>query len=411
MSEWDYTGVNRSGQRVTGSVEASTEGELRMILRGQGVRPTRIGKKGALNSDIGALLRGFFGSGMPRVSSASLANFTRQMQVLVSSGIPLVQAIEILADQTPDPGLRSIGLACKERVSQGSFLWEALSNYIPSIPRVYVSMVRAGESAGALDTVLDRLAKYLDGTTKITRQVKSALTYPAFVVVIAVIVIGVMVGVVIPKFEEMLRQGGATLPFITQALISLSHFFVKHFLVIVGTVGTSVYLVLRYIKSDEGRAVYHRFLIRLPYFGEIVRLASVSRFTKTLGTLLGAGVNLMDALEIAKNSVDNIVVEEAVSRVRSEVEGGKQMAQAMLRISTFPRLASQMVAVGEATGNLEKMLDRCSEIYDADVEVRVAGVGKLIEPFMIVFLGGIIAVIMLAMYLPLFKLAGSSQGI
>ncbi len=407
MAEFQYQGVDRAGKRVKGKMEASNEGELRMILRGQGIRPTRVGKANFFDQDIASMFRG---GAVGRIPLDNLSVFTRQLHVLVGSGIPLVQSLEVLGEQTPHPGLRRVTASVKEKVSSGSFLWEALNVYAKSLPRIYIALVRAGESSGAMETVLDRLAVYLENLNRIIKMVKSAMMYPVVVGLVGVAVIVGMLTFVIPKMEDMLKSSGQKLPAITQIIIDLSRFLTTNFLAVGAGIGGAAYLFIRYARSEEGRGVIQNVMFRVPIFGELLQKAGIARFARTLSTLLSAGVNLIDAIEISRETVDNAVLEDAIKIIRRDIEQGKSLGVVLNKLKVFPKMAVQMVAVGESTGNLENMLERLADIYESDVETLVSGMSKLLEPFILVFLGGIVAFIMIAMYLPIFKIAGSATG-
>ena len=406
MAEYQYQGVDKSGKKVSGHLAAENEGALRMALRTQGIRPTRIGTKGTgFNADLGALL----GGGSNSMPLQSLIVFTRQMHILIGSGIPLVQGLDILLDQSSDRSLKTILTAVREKVTQGSYLWEALALYPNAFPKLYVALIRAGEASGSMDQILKRLSRYLEDTDRIRKLLKSALVYPAVVICVAVLVIIVMMTFVIPKFEEMLTGSGQALPLPTQVVINISHFFANNILYIIGGIMLTSFLTVRFVKTKEGKALLDRLLFTLPLFGEMTKKGGVARFTRTMQTLLSSGVNLIDALDICKSTIDNVVLEEAVSKIRGEVETGKTLGQVIAKIPVFPKMAVQMITVGESTGNLDKMLEKVADFYEAEVEVVVANISKLIEPFIIVFLGGTVAGLMVAMYLPIFKLAGGTD--
>lgn len=404
MPQFQYQGVDKAGNKVNGTLDAPGEGELRMMLRGQGVRPTKISKTGALNTDLGAMLRG--GSGL---SNEQLITFTRQLQVLIGSGIPIVQGLDILAEQASDKNVRSIIGAIKEKVSGGSYLWEALGAYPKAFPRIYVSLIRAGEASGSIDNVLKRLTRYLEDADRLRKIVKGAMMYPIIVVLIGVSVVALMLIFVIPKFEELLKGSNQELPGPTQFVIDLSHFMVNNVTAILAVVLGGGFLLVRYIRTPEGKAVVDRLMFRAPLFGNIAQKSGVARFTRTLQTLLTAGVNLIDAIDICKLTINNAVLEDAVSKIRGEIEGGKSLGAVVTRLTVFPRMATQMIAVGESTGALDKMLEKVADFYEEEVEALVSGMTKLIEPLVLVFLGGAVGGIMIAMYLPIFKLAGGAQ--
>jgi type IV pilus assembly protein PilC len=402
--EFEYRGVDKGGKKVQGKVDAPNEGEVRMILRGQGIRPTRISKVSALNADLGSLLGGGGGS----VSIHGLVIFTRQLHVLISSGVPLVQAIDVLTEQTNERSLKAILAGVKERVAGGSFFWEALAQYPKSFPKIYLALIRAGESAGAMDVMLKRLSSYLEDAERLRRMLKSAMIYPISVILIGIGVVVCMLAFVIPKFEQLLTSAGQELPGPTKFVIDLSHFVVGNLLYIVVFVVGGGYALTKYAKSPEGRIIVDRIVFSLPIFGTIAQKGGVARFCRTMGTLLSSGVTLVDAIDICKLTIDNAVLEDAVQNIRSEVESGKTMGQVVSKIAVFPKMAVQMITVGEGTGNLDRMLDKVADFYESEVEAAVGGMSKLIEPLVLVFLGGAVAGLMIAMYLPIFKLAGSA---
>ncbi|MCM2276765.1 MAG: type II secretion system F family protein [Oligoflexia bacterium] len=405
MSEYTYQGVDRKGQKVTGRVEAPTEGDLRMILRTKGIRPTRIERgtktgEGGVSRPTGGSIRG--------VPNEIVVLFTRQLQLLISSGVPLLQSITILHEQSHHAVFKKLLGIIKERVSQGSYFWETLAPYPLVFPRLYTALVRAGESSGSLDQMLKRLTKYLEDAEKMKRMLKSAMMYPIIVISIGVGVISLMLIFVIPKFESMLASSGQELPAFTKAVIDTSHFFVNNAVPILGGIVAAVYMLIRYVRTPEGKAVMDRIFYRIPLFGGLMQKAGVARFCRTLQTLLMSGVNIIDAIDICRATIDNAVIEEPVRRVRAEVESGKTLGMVMSKYDVFPKMAVQMIQVGESTGNMDKMLEKIADFYDTEVEIIVGGMSKLIEPFILVFLGGTVGGLMIAMYLPIFKLAGGA---
>jgi type IV pilus assembly protein PilC len=401
MAEFHYQGVDKTGKKVSGKQEASGDGELRMFLREQGIRPTMIRKGDAIGASLGSLM----GSGVT-VPMDQLVGFTRQLQVLIGSGIPLVQGLEILLDQVARGSLRNIIMNVREKISSGAYLWESLSAYPQVFPKLYIALVRAGEASGAMDQMLKRVSRYLEDSDRMRKILKAAMMYPIIVMSIAVGVVALMLIFVIPKFEEMLKSSGQSLPGPTQFVIDASHFLQANYpYVIVGGV-LLYYISKKYFSSPEGRAVLHRTLFTIPMFGTMMQKAGIARFSRTMQTLLSSGVNLIDAIDICKSTIDNVVLEEAVATIKAEVESGKTLGMVISRLTVFPKMAVQMIAVGESTGNLDKMLEKVADFYEAEVETLVNGLTKLIEPIILVFLGGIVGGILIAMYLPIFKLAG-----
>jgi type IV pilus assembly protein PilC len=259
-----------------------------------------------------------------------------------------------------------------------------------------------------MEQILDRLANYIESMERLSKQMKSAMFYPVMVGLVGVGVIAGMLTFVIPKFEEMLKANNAQLPWVTQALVDTSHFVTNHFLILFAGIFSFGYLLVRYIRSPEGRGVFDRLLFSTPVFGKLIQKAGIARFSRTLATLLASGVPLVEAIDIVKNTVDNSVIEEQVSRIRKSLEDGQTLSATLGRLPAFPKMTVQMVRVGESTGSLEKMLDRMAKIYEQDVETMVAGLAKLIEPVILVVLGGLVGGILIAMYLPIFSMA---QGV
>lgn len=405
MAEYQYSGVDKAGKKISGKLDAQTEADLRMSLRSQGIRPTKIEKFDKAKKSV----LGSFQRKTVAVKLEALVAFTRQLQVLIGSGIPLVQGLEVLSDQGMDASLRSVVIAIREKVSQGSYLWEALSAYPTVFSKLYISLIRAGEASGSMDSMLKRLSRYMEDSDRIRKMVKSAMMYPIIVVVIGSSVVGLMLIFVVPKFEDMLKNAGQELPMPTQVVVSMSHFLANNSLYLIGIVAVSIYTISRYLATEEGRAVQDRVVFRLPLFGSLAQKSGVARFCRTMQTLLMSGVNLIDAIDICKQTIDNAVLEDAVSKIRAEVEAGKTLGMVVSKISVFPKMAVQMIVVGESTGNLDKMLEKVADFYEGEVEVLVGGLTKLIEPFVLAFLGISVGGIMIAMYLPIFKIAGAAE--
>lgn len=401
MAQFAYVAVNKIGERVKGTVDAPNEAEVRVILRAQTLRPIRITKPGALEFDLTAL----GGSG---VKDTDVLLFTRQLSILISSGIPLVQGLDIIAGQIASAGMKRIVLSIKEKITGGAFLWESMKPYNDAFPDIYISMVRAGEAAGALDLILKRLIKYMDDAYKLKKLVQGAMIYPIAIIVVGIGVLILMMVFVIPKFEELLRGAGQELPGPTQFVIDMSHFFQHYIHLILGGIFAFVYTLRRYLKTDEGRRFFDYYALKLPLFGPMLLKVAVARFSRTMQTLLASGINLLDALDICKDAIGNKTLADNLIKMRSEVETGKTLAGIMAKLPIFPSMVIQMVTVGENTGNLDKMLERIAEYYEEEVTDMVNGLTKLIEPFVLVFLGGMVGGLMIAMYLPIFKMAGGA---
>jgi len=406
MPEFTYVGVNRAGKKVEGKVNVDTEGDLRMLLRSQGVRPTKIQKVNLLQRDLGKILGG---KSSTKLRLEELAVLTRQLQVLIESGVPLVQSLEVLGEQANTQGLQTLLFGIKDKVSSGNFLWESLSAYPATFPKLYISLVRAGESSGSLDIVLKRLSRYLEDTARLIKTLKSASIYPTIVLTLGIGVTAGMLLFVVPKFEDMLKSNGAELPWITQTLMDASHWMSNNMVVIFGSLFGAIFLIYRYLHTEEGRAQFQKATFNAPIFGIIIQKGAMARFARTLQTLISSGVNLLDAVEICRETVDNVVLEEAIAQMRAQISAGKTLGAITSTQKVIPKMASQMIVVGETTGNLDKMLDKIAEFYEEDVETAVAGLSKLIEPILIVVLGVLVGGTLLAVYLPMFQSGGAVQ--
>ncbi len=404
MPEFKYEGVDKTGKRVKGQLNAATEGDLRVLLRGQGVRPVRIGKVSLVQKDLGSI---FSGGASGNINKEEVLHFTRQLQVLLGSGVPLVQSLDILADQATSANLTALCTGVKNRVSEGSFLWEALSSYPKSFPRLYLALVRAGESSGALDQMLRRLSSYLEDADRLRKLLKSAMMYPAIVFTIGGAVIAAMLIFVIPKFEELIKGAGGELPAATQFVMDCSHFLGAYWHILFASLGAVFFFLKKFFSTPAGAILLDRSLFKAPLFGPLMQKGGTARFCRTLSTLLSSGVSLLDAIDICKQTIDNAVLEEAVGKVRTEIEQGKGLSQVFMKLDIFPKMAIQMMSVGESTGQLDKMLEKVADFYEAEVETLVGGLTKLIEPFILVFLGGTVGGMMIAMYLPIFKMGDS----
>lgn len=401
MAEFQYTGVDKGGKTIRGKVEAAAPGDVRVILRQMGIRPKAIVAAGSGDIDLANLIKG---SG--HVPIEILVAFVRQLQVLVSSGIPLVQALEVLSEQSVDRNLKGIVENVRDSVAGGKFFWESLNKYPKTFPKLMIALIRAGESSGSLDQMLRRVTRYLEDNDRLRKMLKSAMMYPIIVVSIGIGVVSALLIFVIPKFEELLKGNNQELPAITQLIIDGSHFMVNNITMLTLGVSAAIYGALKYMKSNEGRAFRDRLFFKMPLFGPIMQKAGVARFARTMQTLLASGVNLIDAIDICRATIDNVVLEEAVANMRTDIEQGKTVGSVVLKMNVFPKMAAQMISIGENTGNLDKMLEKVADFYEAEVEVMIQGMTKLIEPFILVFLGGTVGGLLIAMYLPIFKMAG-----
>lgn len=404
MPQFSYMAVNKKGEKVKGVVEAQTEAEVRVYLRSQQLRPIKIGKTEVLNIDLGKLL----GFGVS-TSNKDLIVFTRQLSILLSSGVPLMQGLEIIASQMgARPGMQKVVMYIKEKVTNGAFLWEAMSQNKRTFSAIYVNMIRAGESSGSLDTILKRLVKYIEDIEKLKKMIISAMIYPIIVTSVSLAVVILMLYFVIPKFETMFKGANKKLPEITQFVLDSSHFVQSNILYIVGGVAAIVFFVNRYIKTPEGKRFYDYNVLNVPKLGDVILKVSIARFARTMQTLLRSGITLLDALEICKSAIGNNAIEEGIGKIKFEISQGKTMSGIMGKIKYFPQMAVQMISVGESTGHVDDMLEKVAEWYEEEVQMAIANLSKAIEPIVIVFLGGLVAGLLIAMYLPIIQMAGTA---
>jgi type IV pilus assembly protein PilC len=386
-------------------MEAENEAAVQNKLRTQQLNPTKVKKKG-LESRFTKIK---FGSG---VDSKDLVKFVRQFATMIDAGLPLVQCLEILSNQEPNKIFQAALRDIKNTVEQGATFSDALRRHPKIFDELFVNLVQAGEIGGILDSILNRLAVYIEKRVKLARQVKGALTYPIAVMVIMVGVMTVLMTFVIPAFENMFAEFGAkdALPRITKIVIVISKGFVTYLpltiaLAIGGTVG-AIYLY----RTPKGKKAVHKAILRMPIIGPVMQKIAVARFTRTLGTLLASGVPILDALDIVAKTAGNVVVEEGLLYARARISEGKNMAEPLGEMNVFPGMVVQMVAVGEQTGALDTMLSKIADFYEEEVDVAVAALTSLMEPVLMVIIGGMVGVVLVSMYLPIFDLAGKVKA-
>ncbi len=344
------------------------------------------------------------------VKPKELQVFTRQLATMIDAGLPLVQCIDILANQSENPIFQQKLFQIKASVEQGSSFSDALRKHPKIFDELYVNLVGAGEVGGILDTILNRLATYIEKAVKLKSQLKSAMVYPIAIMVVAGGVIAVMLGKVIPTFEAMYQNfDGAKLPKPTKVVISISRSFIDTWYIYFGVVATIIGLIVFATRNEAGRKVLDRMLLRFPVIGPVLRKIIVARFTRTLGTLLTSGVPILDALDICAKTAGNVVVAAAIQHTRAKISEGLDMAGPLAETAVFPSMVTQMIGVGEQTGAMDQMLQKIADFYEDEVDVAVAGMTALIEPIMMAFLGVVVGGLIVAMYLPVFELAGNIE--
>jgi type IV pilus assembly protein PilC len=404
MATFAYIGRTRLGAVKKGELSAKTRDEAVDQLRKQSVVVTSLEEK---KSGAGGFNLSFLGSGL---TDKDLVVFTRQFGTMINAGLPLVQCLEILSTQSENKVLRETVGAVKTQVEAGSTFSDALRRHPKVFDDLYVNLVHAGEVGGLLDTILTRLAIYIEKAMKLKGQIKSAMIYPSAIMGVAVIVITVLMIFVIPIFAKMfleLSGGRMALPGPTQVVIDVSNFFIGYWYVILGGIVGIIVGIKKYYASVGGRMVIDKLLLKLPVVGDLIRKASVAKFTRTLGTLLSSGVPLLDGLTICAKTSGNKVVEETLINARVSISGGKTIADPLAASGVFPKMVTHMIAVGESTGALDAMLGKIADFYEDEVDQAVTSLTALLEPAMMVFLGIVIGFIVIAMYLPIFKMASA----
>jgi len=402
MAQWVWEARTKAGELRRGTLDAPDDKTVVSRLRMQQLVPIRVRKKGVLS----------FGLPFGGVSDKDLVVFVRQFATMIDAGIPLVTGLEILSNQVESKRFRAVLKSVKEEVEGGSTFSEALRLHPRVFDDLFINMIAAGESGGILDTILNRLATHIEKRSKLRKQVIGALVYPVVVICIACLVTAVMLGWVIPTFERLFSQMGskAELPAPTRLVIALSRGFLKGSPFIVGAIILLVAGFTALKRSAQGKLLIDRFLLFTPLVGNVLRKTAVARFTRTLGTLLTSGVPILDAMEIVARGTGNTVIEKAVMFAREKISEGKTMAEPLGQAGVFPGMVVEMISVGEQTGALDQMCNKIADFYEDEVDVAVAALTSVIEPILMVGVGGVIGGLMIAMYLPIFTLAGNSTS-
>jgi type IV pilus assembly protein PilC len=400
--EWIWEAKARTGEVRKGVMEADSEATVQSRLKAQNLTPTKVKKKPAeINITFGS-----------PVSEPELVVFIRQFATMIDAGLPLVQCLEILSNQGDNKAFNRILKDIKSNVEQGATFSESLRKHPKVFDELFVNLVAAGELGGILDTILQRLAVYIEKRVKLKRQVRSALVYPSAVAVIAMGVLAVLLTFVIPSFQAMFRDFGGEdeLPGPTRLVISLSEGFI-HYLpfIVIFSIAAGVGITYSY-RQPKGKEFWHRLLLTLPLLGPVMRKIAVSRFTRTLGTLLSSGVPILDALEIVAKASGNVVVEKGIQDTAAKIREGRTMAEPLMETKVFPPMVVQMIGVGEQTGALDQMLNKIADFYEEEVDIAVAGLTSLLEPIMMVVIGGMVGFMLIAMYMPIFEIAGKVKA-
>ncbi len=387
--EWE--GKDRNGKQVRGETRAAGENQVKSFLRRQGVTPTKIKKRRMRSGKT--------------IKPKDLAIFTRQLATMMKAGVPLLQAFDIVGRGNPNPSVTKLLNDIRMDVETGTSLSVAFRKFPLYFDTLYCNLIEAGESAGILDQLLDRLAVYMEKTEAMKSKIKSALMYPITVLIVAFVVVAVIMIFVIPSFKQVFTSFGGELPMPTLVVIAMSEFFIKYWYLIFGGLGGGVYYFLEtWKRSTKMQAIMDRIMRKLPIFGVLVEKSCIARWTRTLSTMFAAGVPLVEALDSVGGAAGNIVYTEATLKIQQEVSTGTALTAAMTNVNLFPSMVLQMCAIGEESGSIDHMLGKAADFYESEVDDMVAGISSLMEPIIIVILGTIIGGIVVAMYLPIFKL-------
>ena len=403
MAEFTWEARARSGEVRKGVMEADSEDAVNNTLRQQQLNPVKVKKKSAaLSFQIGS-----------GVGVKDLVTFTRLFATMIDAGLPLIQCLDILSNQQSNKNFAVVLKDIKNNVEQGATFSEALRRHPRVFDELFTNLVHAGEVGGILDSIMSRLSIYLEKRQKLIRQVRGAMVYPSVVIVIAIGVMTVLLTFVIPAFEGMFAEFGGgkeALPALTRALIAISGGFISYLPFIVVTVIIGVVVVGYVNRQPQGKRFFHKTYLQLPIMGQVLKKIAVARFTRTLGTLLQSGVPILDALEICARTSGNVIIETGIMHVRQSISEGKNMAEPLAATGVFPDMVVQMIAVGEQTGALDQMLNKIADFYEEETDVAVAALTSALEPILMVGVGGMVGVVLIAMYLPIFSLAGNIKA-
>lgn len=396
MSVFVWEGKLANGSIKKGEIEATDKAAAALILKRQRIVPTKLKAK---PKNISLFEQ--------KVKTKEIVIFTRQFSTMINAGLPLVQCLDILSSQQPNPSFKKVTSQIKGDVEGGSTFADALSKHPKIFDSLYVNLVAAGEVGGVLDTVLNRLAVYMEKNEALKNKVKGAMTYPIIVLCVAFGVVAILMIFVIPTFSDMFKQFGSALPGPTQFIVNLSSFFRNFWWAMIGSIIAFI-VGFKWIRTQKKGLFYtDKMMLRLPVFGSLIRKVAVAKFTRTLGTMISSGVPIMDGLEITSKTAGNVIIENAIRTVRTAISEGRTMSDPLEQTGLFPGMVVQMIAVGEATGAMDQMLGKIADFYDEEVDTAVEALTSALEPMLMVFLGGIIGFVVVAMYLPIFKMAAA----
>ncbi len=397
MPVYLWKGKDRNNKTRKGEMEAATEEAVRSELARRKITSAKVKVKPKdLFENVSFM--------QPKVKRSDIIIFCRQFSTMIDAGLPIIQCLDILYAQNENKTFKKMLKDIKANVESGQTFAEALKKYPKQFDDLFVNMISAGEAGGILDSILRRLSAYLEKAAKLQAKIKGGMTYPIVTIVIAIVVVAIIMVFVIPVFEEMFEGMGSALPVATQVVVNLSRAIKSNIFYIIGAMVIFIYAIRRFYKTEKGRILMDDLVLRLPLFGQLVRKAAVAKFSRTMGTMLGSGVAILDALEIVSKTAGNKTIEKAVLDTRTAIAEGRTMSDPLAESEVFPSMVCQMIAVGESTGALDAMLTKIADFYEEEVDQAVENLTSLIEPFMIVFLGVVIGGLVVSMYLPIFKI-------
>jgi type IV pilus assembly protein PilC len=400
MPAFTYTARALNGDLRTATIDAPSRDEVVAQLRRQRLNVVKIDEAAqAANKKKSS----------GKISMRDVVIFTRQFSTMINAGLPLVQALDILAKQSENKALKDVTRAVVFDVESGHTVADALRKHPKAFTDLYVNMVAAGEAGGILDTILMRLATFLEKNDALVRKVKGAMIYPGVIMSVAAIAIVVLLLFVIPVFEKMFESVGMPLPLPTRVVISMSRFLQSYWWVVIAGFMFAGWSLKKYYATSDGKLAIDKMLLKMPVLGDVLRKSAVSRFTRTLGTLIGSGVSILDGLEITAKTAGNRVIQDAIMESRASIAGGETISAPLQKSQVFPPMVISMIAVGEQTGGLDEMLSKIADFYDEEVDAAVSGLLSLMEPVMIVFLGVVVGGMVVAMYLPIFDMMNAVQ--
>jgi len=397
MPQFTYTARSTNGELKSATIDAPNRDEVVKQLKQQRLNIVKIDEGSATKRKRGG-----------RIKMRDIVIFTRQFSTMINAGLPIVQALDILATQSENPALKDVTRQVVFDVESGNTVADALRKHPAAFTDLYVNMVAAGEAGGILDTILMRLAVFMEKNDALIRKVKGAMIYPSVIMSVAAIAITVLLVFVIPTFQTMFASAGIALPLPTRVVIGMSHILKTYWYVFIGVIVGAFFSIRRFYATANGKLSIDRMLLKAPVLGDVLRKSAVSRFTRTLGTLISSGVSILDGLEITAKTAGNRVIQDAIMESRSSIAGGETIAAPLKKSQVFPPMVISMIAVGEQTGGLDEMLSKIADFYDEEVDAAVSGLLALMEPVMIVFLGVIVGGMVVAMYLPIFDMVNAA---